>query len=666
MPETSSLNKLDKKSLTQNTSKSNLTSTTNCYLSSFFDSPHNITKNTSTSGINTNTNSSNFSNSQTITRYNFSQPSIELFTQSTLLLPTTTSLKNCSFQSDKIDSFNSLNNKISNFNENKFNANSLNSFDKKSLTFSPITPIGDNSNSNSDILSDCSSDNINNTKSAGEECNYYDNKDLTFKSIMIIDVLNKLYSPNSKNICQKTEENNNKNTEQEEIIKPPDEIVQNRNTITNAIKKHFNNFYLLNLNENECIKKSEPTEPKNKNSLIMYKNGIIFDENQTNRNITRLNYSVKSPTNDANKIVYSTKYHIELFNQLDRNNNMNKNLNPPPKKVITPIGTISNSFSYAKTLKVIRKNLFEAKTEANESQDLNRNEEVYAEISRPFKGGSGDYTCLLAKDSDVGLNYVSDERKVASYDFTPTEPEMVTNKNSDNEKGLLKTSDAQLISQKKLKKKLRENALYFNKKNLKKFNYHRNKTKKQNDCLAGTDAESAASSVSINDLQFTLDCMNTSDTNSIENDDKSNESGSMKNKQKHRKKRPHLHSSLLNASSASIRNRRKIFSKLKRNKNGNIVCSNESETSNSNVSNSSESSSSNSGSGSESNSASLDDNTSSENNNESSNNSGRCSPSENEIEDHSHNCANEIDENPSAEFARADDFDSWRFSIILK
>ena len=131
--------------------------------------------------------------------------------------------------------------------------------------------------------------------------------------------------------------------------------------------------------------------------------------------------------------------------------------------------------------------------------------------------------------------YVLDEKKVFSYDLETTDCEKFASCPHVSEHlksyNLLKKHGQIAYNQKKIRKKLRESSLFknnmlsYDQKKLPSFKsqiYYKNNQNRNTELLTSTDLDSLFSSVSNNDYQFTLDCMNTS----YSSDSKSNSSSS--------------------------------------------------------------------------------------------------------------------------------------------
>lgn len=268
----------------------------------------------SSSGINSTFSSGTSNNylSQAISKYlnqsaeYKSQSNTNSFvTKSTYLFTQQTGLKNSSEE---------LETDFYHLPENKLISNSDKS--ENLQTFSPITPIVDQS----DHYSDCSGDNSNSDK-------------LIYKSIMIIDVLNKISSPS-------TEVKKENSFLKHECRMP---------SVKNVFKKSFNNFYLLNklegdyfsydLVEREALELD--TRSSNNNSLKRKQN-IFKKTGKITINYTR-NFRKKIRENPF--VVYNQKGR-KLVKKL-----LNKS--KTPKMAWTPtdlenlFATINHEYEYA-------------------------------------------------------------------------------------------------------------------------------------------------------------------------------------------------------------------------------------------------------------------------------------------------------------------------------
>jgi hypothetical protein len=270
------------------------------------------------------------------------------------------------------------------------------------LTFSPVTPIVDSS----EPISDCS-ENIQSPEDKAQTA--------TYKSIMIIDVFDKFYSTTSLTSNQFSHQQHEQTTSQQQksnmIIKNLNETISPTkvNIISNAINKHFNNFYLLNMSNN-----------------IIENESSSYDEKKSSDNIAN------------NVFVYKNSIRLgELSEKMNA------------------LGIKSD-------------------------QDHERTE-------------NDRKRCLLLrnKHSNRVLDYVSDERKIFSYDLTQLQ---------DEDKNVMKKTFSSLTT------------VANNQKNS--SNVNLNKRKNLSEILNDLE-NSLRSSISIN--QFTLDCLNDdlSETNSI-------------------------------------------------------------------------------------------------------------------------------------------------------
>lgn len=197
---------------------------------------------TPTSSVNSNSQTRNIYFKQSLTDSS-STGTTSSETRSTSL-PTgesTTGSRNSSFQLDNNIYTKTLPENITNTNSDILDHKSS----QHLLSFSPITPIVDCSN-NSGIFSDFSIENISNSQSPNSDR-------LVYKSVMIIDVLNKLKTTGVKmenpvyiNEIKLDAESNNLNA---------------ISVVKNIIRKDFNNFYLLKNKSTSCASNLE-VEPR--------------------------------------------------------------------------------------------------------------------------------------------------------------------------------------------------------------------------------------------------------------------------------------------------------------------------------------------------------------------------------------------------------------------
>lgn len=195
--------------------------------------------------------------------------------------------------------------------ENKLISNSEKS--ENLHTFSPITPIVDQS----DLFSDCSGDS---------------NSDkLIYKSIMIIDVLNKMNSANSE-----ARKENSVHTHECQMP-----------SVKNVFRKSFNNFYLLNQLEGDYFSydlvEREALEPETRSSNSLKRKKNMFKKTgKITINYTR-NFRKKIRENPF--VVYNQNGRKLVKKLLNKSKNPEMALSPTDLESL--FATINHDYEYA-------------------------------------------------------------------------------------------------------------------------------------------------------------------------------------------------------------------------------------------------------------------------------------------------------------------------------